>query len=92
MITVSLKKFKQDAKFFLDQSRKNREPIFLENNLDSFVVLRLDDYNSLIETLYLLQSNANVGWVKESIQQADSGRLIPLEQVNEKFGFDSQRA
>ena len=91
MITVSLKKFKQDAKLFLDQSRKNREPIFLENNSDGFVVLRLDDYNSLIETLYLLQSNANVKRLKESIQQADSGQLIPLEQINEKFGFDSQR-
>ncbi len=85
MITVSLKKFKQNTKLFLDQSRKNREPIFLENNSDGFVVLRLDDYNSLTETLYLLQSNANVRWLKESIQQADSGQLIPLEQINEKY-------
>ncbi len=84
MITVSLKKFKQDAKLFWDQSRKNREPIFLENNSDGFVVLWLDDYNSLIETLYLLQSNTNVKWLKESIQQADSGQLIPLEQIKKK--------
>lgn len=92
MITVSLKKFKQDAKLFLEQSRKNREPIFIENNSEGFVVLRRDDYDSLIETLYLLQSNANAKRLKESIQQADSGQLIPLEQINEKFGFDSQRA
>ena len=76
MITASLKNFKQNAKTFLNKSRKNREPIFLENNSDSFVLLRLDDYNSLIETLYLLQSDANAKRLKESIQQADNGQLI----------------
>jgi len=92
MITASLKNFKQNAKTFLNKSRKNREPIFLENNSDSFVLLRLDDYNSLIETLYLLQSDANAKRLKESIQQADNGQLIPLEQVNAKLGLDAQRA
>jgi antitoxin YefM len=92
MITVPLKKFKQDAKNFLDLSRKNREPIFLENKSDGFVVLRLEDYNSLMETLYLLQSDANAKWLQESIRQADNGQLIPFETINEKFGIDAQRA
>jgi len=92
MITVSLKNFKQNAKVFLNKSRKNREPIFLENNSDSFVLLGLDDYNSLMETLYLLQSDANAKWLKESIQQADSGQLIHLEEVDAKLGLDTQRA
>jgi len=92
MITASLKNFKQNTQTFLNKSRKNREPIFLENNSDSFVLLRLDDYNSLIETLYLLQSDANAKRLKESIQQADNGQLISLEQVNAKLGLDAQRA
>lgn len=92
MVTVSLKKFKQNAKIFLEQSRKNREPIFLENESDGFVLLQLEDYNSLMETLYLLQSDANAKWLQESIRQADSGQLIPFEQIHEKFNIDTQRA
>jgi antitoxin YefM len=84
MINVSLKKFKQNAKLFLEQSRKNREPIFLENKSDGFVLLQLDDYNSLMETLYLLQSDANAKWLQESIRQADNGQLIPFETINAK--------
>jgi antitoxin YefM len=92
MITTSLKKFKQNAKVFLSQSQKNREPILLENKSDGFVLLRLEDYNSLMETLYLLQSDANARWLQESIRQADNGQLIPFETINEKFGVDAQRA
>jgi len=92
MITTSLKKFKQNAKDFLEKSRKNREPIFLENNSNGFVLLRLEDNNSLMETLYLLQSDANAKWVQEAIQQADNGQLIPFETINEKFGVGTQRA
>jgi antitoxin YefM len=92
MITASLKKFKQNATLFLEQSRKNREPIFLENNSNGFVLLRVEDYNSLMETLYLLQSDANAKWLQESIRQADSGQLTPFEQINERFAVDSQRA
>lgn len=91
-VTISLKKFKQNAKIFLEQSRKNREPIFLENKSDGFVLLQLDDYNSLMETLYLLQSDANAKRLQESIRQADHGQLIPFETINEKFGIDAQRA
>ncbi|MDZ7288954.1 MAG: type II toxin-antitoxin system Phd/YefM family antitoxin [candidate division KSB1 bacterium] len=89
MLTVSLKNFKQNAAAFLNKSRKNREPIFLENNSYFFALLRLEDYNSLMETLYLLQSDAK--WLKESIQQADNGQLIPLEQVHAKLGLDPKR-
>jgi antitoxin YefM len=91
MINVPLKKFKQNAKIFLERSRKNREPIFLENKSDGFVLLQLDDYNSLMETLYLLQSDANARRLQESIRQADTGQLIPFETINEKFGLDAQR-
>jgi antitoxin YefM len=92
MITVTLSKFKKNPEVILNQSRKNREPILVETRPDGFVVLRQDEYNSLIETLHLLRNEANAKWLKESIQQADRGQLIPFEQVNERFGADTQRA
>jgi antitoxin YefM len=79
MLAVSLKNFKQNAKSVLNKSRKNCEPVFIENNSESFVLLRLEDYNALTETLYLLQSDANARWLKESIRQAANGNLIPYK-------------
>ena len=81
MITVTLRKFKKNLEIILDLSRKNREPILVETRPDGFVVLRQDEYNSLIETLHLLRNEANTKWLKESIQQADSGQLISFEQI-----------
>lgn len=86
------KKIQKNPEIILDRSRKNREPILVETRPDGFVVLRQGAYNSLIETLHLLRNEANAKWLKESIQQADSGQLIPLEQINERFGADTQRA
>jgi len=91
MLTVTLRKFKKNPENILAQSRKNREPILVETRPDGFVLLRQEEYNSLIETLHLLRSEANAKWLKESIQQADRGQLIPFEQINERLGADSQR-
>lgn len=41
------------------------------------VVMSLDHYNSLIETLHLLQSRANVVHLAESISQLKAGKIDP---------------
>lgn len=45
-------------------------------------MLLLEDYNSLMETLYLLGNEANANWLKESLRQADNGMLISWEEAN----------
>lgn len=82
MITVSLKQFTKKSEAFLDQSQKNREPVYIKNRSNGFVMLQLEDYNSLMETLYLLSNEANADWLKESLRQADNGMLIPWEEAN----------
>jgi antitoxin YefM len=45
--------------------------------------MSLDHYNSLMETLHLLRSPANVAHLQKSIQQFDAGNVIerPLIDV-----------
>ncbi len=92
MITVSLKQFKQKPEVFLEQSQRNREPVHIKSKSSGFVMLQLEDYNSLMETLYLLSNEANANWLKESIRQADNGMLIPWEEANARLGIDAKRA
>ncbi len=91
MLTVSLKEFKQKAKIFLSQSQKNNEPFFVKTRSESFVVMGKREYDSLMETLHLLRSEANAKWLQESLRQADNKQFIPFEQVYERFGADAKR-
>ena len=45
----------------------------------SVVMMSLEDYNSIMETAYLLRSPANAARLREAIQAADTGKAIPHE-------------
>jgi antitoxin YefM len=45
------------------------------------VVMSLDHYNSLVETLHLLQSPANAAHLAKSIKQLRSGKARPRTLV-----------
>ncbi len=46
------------------------------------VVVSLRDYQSLIETEYLLSSPANARWLRESIAEAGAGQVEPHELID----------
>jgi antitoxin YefM len=47
------------------------------------VVMSLDSFNSLLETVYLLQSPANAAHLARSIEQFKSGELTERDLLNE---------
>lgn len=47
-------------------TRKNARPV---------VMMSLEDFNSIQETAYLLQSPANAARLNESIEQAEKGKM-----------------
>lgn len=48
--------------------------IITRRDADSAVVMSLDHYNSLMETVHLLRSPANAAHLERSIQQFNSGQ------------------
>ena len=52
--------------------RKGQEPV---------VMLSKQDFDAMNETLYLLSSQENAQRLHESIQQAEKGKLIPLDEL-----------
>ncbi|MDR2268107.1 MAG: type II toxin-antitoxin system Phd/YefM family antitoxin [Holosporaceae bacterium] len=50
-------------------------------NGDRAVIVSADDYESLKETSYLLSTENNRKDLAESLEQADSGAVFPLEDL-----------
>ena len=58
----------------------HHEPvIIIRQKSPSVVMMSLEDYNSIMETAYLLRSPVNAARLREAIQASDTGKAIPHE-------------
>ncbi|MBL1214625.1 MAG: type II toxin-antitoxin system Phd/YefM family antitoxin [Ignavibacteriae bacterium] len=70
MITINYKEFRNGLKKFLDQVENNKEILIVKRGTGGgTVVISLDEYNSIMETVHLLSSKTNANRLYESIQQ-----------------------
>ena len=71
---VSFTELRQNLKKHLDAACKSRAPLVVtRQNGDSVVVLSLEEYERIDETLHLLRNPANAARLKRSIAAADAG-------------------
>ena len=62
--------------------------IVTRRDADDAVVMSLDYYNSLMETVYLLKSPANAAHLAESIAQYKAGKTVTRELIDTAEGSD----
>lgn len=64
------------------------KPVVITSKAGNAVLISVSEYESMIETAYLLSTPANREWLLESLAQADRGELqvveFPLTAVREK--------
>ena len=67
-----------DRKSVLDRVASDKDTTLItRGNGEDAVVMSLDTYNSLMETLHLLQSPANIAHLQRSIAQYQNGQSTP---------------
>lgn len=77
MLAANFTEFRTELKNFLDQVEDNNEMIVVKRKTGKgAVVISLDEYNSIMETVHLLSSKANADRLYESIQQMKAGEII----------------
>jgi antitoxin YefM len=77
MIAANYTEFRTGLKKFLDDVENNNETLIIKRGTGKgTVLLSLDEYNSIIETMHLLSSKANADRLYESIKQMKAGKIV----------------
>ena len=85
MRTVSFTDARNGLKPFLDGVTGDADvAIITRRDGEDAVVMSLDYYNSLIETVYLLKSPANARHLSDSSEQVRAGKVAERDTVDEQ--------
>ena len=77
MIAANYSEFRTGLKSYLDSVEDDNETLIIKRKSGKgTVMISLDEYNSIMETLHLLSSKKNGDRLYESIKQMKSGKTI----------------
>jgi len=77
MIAANYTEFRTQLKKFLDNVEENNETLIIKRGSGKgTVMISLDEYNSIMETVHLLSSKSNADRIYESIQQMKDGKVV----------------
>jgi antitoxin YefM len=84
MIAANYTEFRTGLKKFLDDVENNNETLIIKRGTGKgTVLLSLDEYNSIIETMHLLSSKANADRLYESINQMKAGKTVRKKLIED---------
>ncbi len=84
MIAANYTEFRTKLKSFLDNVEDNNETLIVKRGIGKgTVVISLEEYNSIMETVHLLSSKANADRLYESMQQMNDGKGFQKELIEE---------
>lgn len=77
MIAANYSEFREKLKKFLDDVEDNNETLIIKRKSGKgTVMISLDEYNSIMETMHLLSSKSNADRLYDSIQQMNEGDTV----------------
>jgi antitoxin YefM len=84
MIAANYTEFRTGLKKYLDDVEKNNETLIIKRGTGKGTVLiSLDEYNSIVETMHLLSSKANADRLYESINQMKTGKIVRKKLIED---------
>jgi antitoxin YefM len=77
MMAANYTEFRINLKKYLDKVEESNETLIIKRGSGKGTVLiSLDEYNSIMETVHLLSSKTNSDRLYESIQQMKEGKVV----------------
>ena len=80
MIAANFSEFRTGLKKYLDSVEDDNETLIIKRKTGKgTVMISLEEYNSIMETLHLLSSKKNADRLYESIEQMNAGKKVTPE-------------
>ena len=77
MLSANVTDFRKEIKKYMDLVIEDFETLIINRGKGkAAVMISLEEYNSLMETMYLLSTKANADKLYESIEQFKEGKVI----------------
>ncbi|KAA9326064.1 type II toxin-antitoxin system Phd/YefM family antitoxin [Adhaeribacter soli] len=84
MIAANFTEFRLNLKSYLDNVENNNETLIIKRGAGKgAVMISLEEYNSILETVHLLRSKKNADRLYESIQQMKAGKTVNKGLIEE---------
>jgi len=85
MIAANYSEFRISLKKYLDDVEENNETLIIKRGTGKgTVMISLDEYNSIMETVHLLSSKSNADRLYESIKQMKEGKVVYKDPIEDK--------
>ena len=85
MDAVSYSDLRQNLKSYMDKVYNDNDPLIItRKNNENLVLLSIEEYNSMVETSYLLSNEANADHLKKSIGQYEGGKAKKRELLKDE--------
>jgi antitoxin YefM len=82
MQAITYSEARHDLKNVMDEACSNHEPVLITRRRgESVVLLSLDDYESIMESEYLLSSPANAARLMQSLEESRTGKRTPMDAL-----------
>jgi antitoxin YefM len=84
MIAANFTEFRTALKKYLDNVENNHETLVIKRKSGKgAVMISLDEYNSIMETVHLLSSKANADRLYQSIRQMKKGETVTHDLIED---------
>jgi len=84
MIVANFSEFRTKLNNYFDKVEDNNEILIVTRKTGKgAVMISLDEYNSIMETVHLLSFRANADRLYESIQQMKNGEKVTVNLIEE---------
>ena len=84
MIAANYTEFRTHLKKYLDDVEENNETLILKRGSgNGTVIISLDEYNAIMETMHLLSSKKNADRLYESITQIKEGKGLRKDLIED---------
>ncbi len=85
MIAANFTEFRTKLKQYLDDVENNHETLIIKRKSGKgTVVISLEEYNSIMETVHLLSSKANADRLYQSIRQMKEGKTVEHDLLEDQ--------